>query len=107
MIYVDTSALVPYYCPEPLSEKVQRVLSGHDAPAISDLVEVEFFSALAKKVRVRQMRRQEARDIQAVFLGHLAEGLYIRLPLERRHFAVARTGSLRRLRCWSRWMPCT
>jgi len=29
MVYIDTSVLVAYYCPEPLSEKVERFLISY------------------------------------------------------------------------------
>ncbi len=90
MIYIDTSALVPYYCPEPLSGAVQRFLTRQVQPAISDLVEVELFSALAKKVRATQLRRADVQRIQATFRAHLDGGVYTRLSVESRHFAIAR-----------------
>lgn len=52
MVYVDTSVLVAYYCPEPLSVAVQQFLIEQPKPAISSLTEVELFSALARKVRM-------------------------------------------------------
>ena len=57
MIYIDTSVLVACYCPEPLSERAQRALAQEDERAISSLVELEFVSALARKVRTHEMRR--------------------------------------------------
>lgn len=90
MIYIDTSALVPYYCPEPRSAAAQRFLARQTEPAISDLVEVELFSALARKVRAAELRRADAQRIQATFRAHLEGGLYTRLPVERRHFGIAR-----------------
>lgn len=90
MIYVDTSALVPYYCPEPLSARVQRYLARQGERAISDLVEVEFFSAIARKVRAEELRPMDATRIQNTFISHLEAGLYLRLPVERRHYALAR-----------------
>src|SRR6266404_5831728 len=59
-MYIDTSVLVPYYCPEALSRAAERTLRGDPRPAVSDLVEVEFFSALARKVRVREMSAADA-----------------------------------------------
>ena len=90
MIYVDTSALVPYYCPEALSDAAQRFLASQNELAISDLEEVELFSALAKKVRAGEMGRKDAQRVRATFQIHLESGLYVRLPVERRHFATAR-----------------
>ena len=37
MAYVDTSVLVAYYCPEPLSERVQSFLLSQDRPALSSM----------------------------------------------------------------------
>ena len=90
MIYVDTSALVPYYCPEPLSARVQRYLARQAERAVSDLVEVEFFSAIARKVRANELRSVDAQRIQSTMLTHLEAGVYVRLPVERRHYALAR-----------------
>ncbi|NWF56378.1 MAG: PIN domain-containing protein [Syntrophaceae bacterium] len=43
MVYVDTSVIVAYYCPEPLSEAAEAFLTAHSRPAISSLTELEFF----------------------------------------------------------------
>jgi predicted nucleic acid-binding protein len=47
-MYIDTSLLVPYYCPEALSQVAERTLRSDSRPTVSDLIEVEFFSALAR-----------------------------------------------------------
>jgi uncharacterized protein len=90
LIYVDTSILVPYYSPEPLSERVQQFLRETDEIALSVLGEVEFFSALARKVRVRELSRENARRISVVFSGHLEAGAYTRLDLDRSVYRTAR-----------------
>ncbi len=90
MIYVDTSVLAAYYCPEPLSARAQRALSEAEGRAISWLVEVEFVSALARKVRAREMLRADARRLLAAFQSHLEQEIYIRLAVNRPHFAQAR-----------------
>ena len=53
-MYIDTSLLVPYYCPEALSRAAERTLRGDPRAAVSDLVEVEFFSlhVLARSERL-------------------------------------------------------
>ena len=89
-MYIDTSVLVPYYCPEPLSQAAERTLRGDPNPAVSDLVEVEFFSALARKVRAKGMLAADARRIGEQFLGHLQATMYTRIPVQRRHYDVAR-----------------
>jgi predicted nucleic acid-binding protein len=35
MVYVDTSVLVAYYCPEPLSGKAETFLISQDKPVIN------------------------------------------------------------------------
>ncbi|MGH9452458.1 MAG: type II toxin-antitoxin system VapC family toxin [Terriglobia bacterium] len=90
MIYVDTSVLAAYYCPEPLSVRAERALHEAGERAISWLVEVEFVSALARKVRTRELRPADAHRILAVFQSHLEQGIYNRLALNSAHFVKAR-----------------
>ncbi len=89
-MYIDTSLLVPYYCPEALSRVAERTLRGDPRPAISDLVEIEFFSALARKVRVREMSAADATRTGERLLDHLQAGLYARIAVQRRHYEAAR-----------------
>jgi len=89
-MYIDTSLLVPYYCPEALSRVAERTLRRDPGPAVSDLVEVEFFSALARKVRVRAMSAGDATRTGERFLDHLQAGLYVRIAVQRRHYEAAR-----------------
>lgn len=90
MIYLDTSLLAAYYCPEPLSRASQRLVRSTAQPSISDLTEVELLSALGRKIRVGEMRTIEAERVAAQFLAHLESNLYNRLPIERRHYKLAR-----------------
>jgi len=90
-MYIDTSLVVPYYCPEALSQAAERMLRGDPRPAVSDLVEVEFFSALARKVRVREMSSADAMRAGEQFLDHLQTGLYARIAVQRRHYEAARS----------------
>ena len=90
MIYVDTSVLAAYYCPEPLSERAQRALAGESKRAVSPLVDVELASALARKVRAREIRRAEAHRVLTLYQSHLEQGVFTRLPIETAHFAQAR-----------------
>ena len=89
-MYLDTSILVPYYSPEPLSLAAQRAVREDARPTVSDLVEVELFSALARKVRAREMPSPDAARIGQQFLDHLQAGLYTRLAVQRRHYETAR-----------------
>lgn len=90
MIYLDTSVLAAYYYPEPLSREVQRLVRSTVQPTISDLTEVELFSALGRKIRVHEVRVTEAERVAAQFLAHLESNLYNRVPIERRHYKLAR-----------------
>jgi predicted nucleic acid-binding protein len=90
-MYIDTSLLVPYYCPEPLSRAAERTIRGDPRAAVSDLVEVEFFSALARKTRERDMSTADATRAGERFVDHLQAGLYARLPVQRQHYEAART----------------
>jgi hypothetical protein len=90
LTYIDTSVLIAYYCPEPLSAQAQRALQEQAKPAISWLVELELVSALARKVRARGMRRADARRVLAMFQSHLDREIYSRLAVEALHFGVAR-----------------
>jgi hypothetical protein len=89
-MYIDTSLVLPYYCPEALSQAAERTLRGDPRAAVSDLVEVEFFSALARKVRAREMSAAAASRTGERFLDHLQAGLYARLAVQRRHYEAAR-----------------
>ena len=43
--YLDTSVVVAYYLPEPLSARAQAIYDVAADPAISDHVELELYSA--------------------------------------------------------------
>ncbi len=89
-MYLDTSVVVAYYCPEALSPAAERVIRRDPEPAISDLVEVEFFSAVARKVRAREMSASDATRSCGQLVAHLQAGLYARVPIQRRHYETAR-----------------
>jgi predicted nucleic acid-binding protein len=90
MVYIDTSVLVAYYSPEPLSEKVEAFLRDQDGVAISSLTELELFSALSRKVREGQIEKADARKIAARFLSHVDGSFFEYLPVEPHHFRLAR-----------------
>lgn len=90
MFYVDTSVIVAYYCPEPLSEKAESFLTAHVRPAISALTEVELFSALSRKIREGGMNRNDASRIISKFLAHVDGLFYTRVSIELNHYRLAR-----------------
>jgi len=90
MYYIDTSVLVAYYCPEAMSEQVQSFLGEQLKPAVSDLTEVELFSAVARKVRMGDLNQLDGNRILSKFLSHLNGGLFTVIPIESQHWRIAR-----------------
>jgi uncharacterized protein len=88
--YVDTSVLVAYYCPEPLSDKAEKFLTTHLQPAISALTELELFSAVSKKVREGGINKRDANRIIATFVSHIDNKFYTYLPVQQHHYRLAR-----------------
>lgn len=82
--------LAAYYAPEPLSLEAQLVLRTFPSPAVSELTEVELASALARKVRQRELAAADAEQARALFTSHLEDGLYRRIALDRPHYRLAR-----------------
>jgi predicted nucleic acid-binding protein len=90
MVYIDTSVLVAYYCPERLSEKAEEFLMGFVRPAISSLTEVELFSAVSGKVRKKEISLKDAGRVVARFLAHRDTDHYTYIPVEEHHYRLAR-----------------
>jgi len=90
MYYIDTSILAAYYCPEALSEQAQSFLGKQIRPAVSDLTEVELFSAVARKVRMEDLSRSDGNRILSKFQSHLDGGLFTVIHLELQHWRIAR-----------------
>ena len=88
--YVDTSVLVAYYCPEPLSDKAEKFLTTHLQPVISTLTELELFSAVSRKVREGGMNKRDANRIIAIFVSHIDNKFYTSLPVQQHHYRLAR-----------------
>ena len=89
-VYVDTSVLVAFYVPEPLSTQAEDVLRAEGAPVVSDLTDVELFSALARKVRGKEMVAADAARVRALYTSHLEAGMFRRVPFDRSYFQLAR-----------------
>ena len=90
IFYIDTSVLVAYYCPEPLSEKVEKFLTAHLHPSISALTEVELCSAVSRKVREGGLNRKDAGRIMARFITHVNKNFYDYVKVEQHHYRLAR-----------------
>lgn len=90
MVYLDTSVLVAYYCPETKSHKIEALLKTKTAPAITELTELEVYSALSRKIREGGLEREDAVRILAQFQAHVDGSWYTKLPLEPRHYRLAK-----------------
>ncbi|MEI6421055.1 MAG: type II toxin-antitoxin system VapC family toxin [Lentisphaerota bacterium] len=51
MFYADTSIVAAYYCTEEKSQDVENLITGTEDVAVSMPTELEFHSALSRKVR--------------------------------------------------------
>lgn len=72
-LYLDISALLPYYRQEAHSEGVQRFLSRQREPlAISALTRVELASTLVRWVRSGELDEQAANRVESAFQEDLA-----------------------------------
>jgi predicted nucleic acid-binding protein len=69
---------------------VQAFLRKTPDLAISDLAEVEFVSAVARKTRQRELSGEDAQRIIGMFVGHVEGGAFTRLGLERGMYQTAR-----------------
>lgn len=91
MTYLDTSVLAAYYCPESISEEVETQITQLNTPVISWLIEVELASAVSRKVRENQLKRNEANRVILKFQSHIEQCLFRRVPVLAIHFEIART----------------
>lgn len=90
MYYLDTSVLAAYYCPEPLSEKVEKIVISTDRPCISSLTEVELASAISCKIREKNLSPEDGNKIINQFQTHLTESFYRLITVEDRHYQTAK-----------------
>lgn len=88
--YIDTSILVAYYCPESLSSQAEAVLSRYSNLAISWLVDVEFVSAVSKKVRRKELKETDGIKIVSQFFTHLEKNVFESIRLTHQHYRLAR-----------------
>jgi len=96
-VYVDTSVLAAYYCPEPLSPLAERTIRSLSSPAISELTLVEFTSAVSRKVRDKTLSREDGSRVLVQFEAHIEGGYYVVLPVRTRDYRIAKSwlGQLR------------
>ena len=90
MNYFDTSVVTACYCPEPRSDRAQRLLSRSKRPTISRLVELELYCVVSRKVRAGELEKRSARLIFAEFQRHLTEPRFDIVPVQTGEYALAR-----------------
>ena len=104
MLYVDTSALLPFYRSEPASNAIEQLFLAQEAPLlISELTRVEFASALARWVRMGELTEPQANRVESAFHDDLHEGCFRSVRLDHfvfdraMHWLLTRRTSLRAL----------
>ena len=90
-LYLDTSVLVAYYYPEALSSQVQSLLNTAEKPGLSFLTEVELCSAVAKKIRSKEIDSPDGSRILAKFFSHVDMELFTIIPVANHHWRLARS----------------
>ena len=91
MIYIDTSVLAPFYWTEAMSNSVADLFQQSQTLIISELSEVELMSALSRRVRMKEIEREDAIAIVNQFQMHITSGLYEKLPITTQHYQTAKS----------------
>ncbi len=90
LYYIDTSALLPYYREESMSQQVENLLSSLRPPLlISNLTKVEFTSAVARWVRMGELSDIHANLLENTFNKDLNSGLFMCYQITPSHFSQA------------------
>ncbi|MFN2385534.1 MAG: type II toxin-antitoxin system VapC family toxin [Thermoanaerobaculia bacterium] len=82
-LYLDASALIKLYLPEPDSEAMERALLGRQDILVSDLAVTEAVSSFARRLREGTVERATAAHLSRTLVSHLDEDRYIRVELDR------------------------
>ena len=80
-VYLDASAWVKLYQPEPHSDTLNRALLGRTDLFVSDLGATEVASALGRACREGRLDRVSARRLQRKLRHHLTSGVVQRLDM--------------------------
>ncbi len=89
MIYLDTSAAVPMFVPEPASPAIEAWFESCTEPLVSsDWIVTEFSSALSIKIRKGEISAKQAQAAWKDFDAFCKSGLRL-LPVSRKAFAEA------------------
>ena len=90
MNYLDTSIVAAFYLPEAMSRKVQKFYALRDTAAISALTEVEFYSVVSRRVRMKDLTRNDALKVVSLFRAHVDGNFYRFVAVAQREYALAR-----------------
>jgi uncharacterized protein len=91
--YFDTNMIVALYSSEPLSSKAELEIKTCPTPlTITNLTELEFFSAISKKVRYlpNGLAKNKADVIIKKFKKHERERYYNKIILSESHYMLAK-----------------
>ena len=85
-VYLDASALVKLFVPEPESDDLNRALAGLTDVIVSDLALTEMASALGRRTREQRLAREEAQRVyrEASKLHASAHHAELTPPIHRR-----------------------
>lgn len=89
--YLDTSALLAYYLPEPRSEAFNALISAAASPAISNLVECEMVAVIGQKVRGGSYNRRDADRALGRFRSDVQRGAFRYIVVDDRLIQAAIT----------------
>ncbi|MFU8821411.1 MAG: type II toxin-antitoxin system VapC family toxin [Gammaproteobacteria bacterium] len=97
MLYLDTSALLPFYREEKASAAVERLLMAQREPVLlSRLGELEVASAIARWVRLRELGEAQANQVENTFREDVRAGRFRLLDIEPGDYVRAREWLLAR-----------
>ncbi len=96
-LYLDTSALLPYYRRERRSDVIEELLRSQPEPVVvGELVRLEFASAVARWVRTQELREGQAAKVERAFDEDVAAGRFTVHALRPDHVTLARRWLLTR-----------
>ena len=88
-LYVDTSALLKWYLPEPFSEEFTDFIQTRSGARISSLSITEFHCTVARLTRNRILTSTLAAEILAAFSAQTAAGYLNLLPIKDEYLSHA------------------
>jgi predicted nucleic acid-binding protein len=80
-LYLDASALVKLYLPEPESDDLNLLLVGRHDVVASDLAVTEIVSSLCRRRREGSLTTAVVTRLRRALLGHIEAGVYRRSEL--------------------------